>query len=65
MKVTVVPDRCVGGGHCALAAPEVFDQDDDGMVVVLDADPGPGQHDAAREAAMLCPTAAIVLREEA
>jgi ferredoxin len=26
---------CGGAGRCVLAAPEVFDQDDNGLVVVL------------------------------
>ncbi|MEU4200021.1 ferredoxin [Streptomyces sp. NPDC045470] len=55
-------DRCVGAGMCALTAPGVFDQDDEeGLVVVLDAAPAPGHRAAARMAAGLCPAGAITV----
>jgi len=59
--VRVLADRavCVGAGQCALRAPEVFDQDDEGTVVVLRAEPGAGQHGAVLEAVELCPSGAI------
>ena len=64
MKVTVEADRCVASGHCVLAAPGVFDQDeDDGVVILLDDEPGPAQHQAVREAANLCPAAIIRFTE--
>jgi ferredoxin len=62
MKVTVDADRCVASGHCVLAAPAVFDQGEgDGVVILLNDEPGPGQHQAVREAANLCPAAIIHL----
>ncbi|CAL9492528.1 Ferredoxin-2 [Streptomyces sp. enrichment culture] len=64
MKLTVDQDRCCGAGACVLAAPEVFDQrDEDGIVILLDPEPAPDRHDAVREAAAVCPTAAIQLTE--
>ncbi|MFI6735255.1 ferredoxin [Nonomuraea sp. NPDC050451] len=64
MKVTVETDRCVAAGQCVLLAPEVFDQrEEDGVVVLLDETPAPEHHDAVREAAMVCPAAAIHLAE--
>jgi ferredoxin len=66
MKVTVDEDRCCGAGSCVLAAPDVFDQrDEDGVVVLLDAEPGEHLHAAIREAADVCPTAAITLGGQA
>lgn len=63
MRVTADRDVCIGAGMCALTAPEVFDQDDDGIVTVLT--PEPGSHEkAAREAAMLCPSGAVQIVEE-
>jgi ferredoxin len=42
----------------------VFDQnEDDGVVIVLNDEPSPDQHDAVREAAILCPAAVIRLIE--
>jgi len=47
-----------------LVAPEVFDQrDEDGIVVLLNASPDAAQHAAVREAATICPAAAIQVRE--
>jgi ferredoxin len=47
-----------------LAAPDVFDQrEDDGIVVLLDADPPADQLEAVREAAAVCPAAAIAVQE--
>ncbi|GAA3642839.1 ferredoxin [Nonomuraea antimicrobica] len=65
MKVTVDEDKCCGAGNCVLIAPEVFDQrEDDGIVILLDATPAPGQYDAVREAAAVCPGAAIEVSED-
>ncbi|MGZ4751071.1 MAG: ferredoxin [Oryzihumus sp.] len=42
MRVVIDRERCQGAGMCALTAPAVFDQsEEDGRVVVLDADPAP------------------------
>ena len=64
MKVSVEADRCVASGHCVLSAPEVFDQDEnDGVVILLDDAPGRALHQAVREAAYLCPAAIIHVTE--
>ena len=52
---------CIGAGQCALAAPRVFTQDDDGYSTLL-----PGREDGAgdpmvREAARACPVGAITV----
>ncbi|WP_035812571.1 ferredoxin [Jiangella gansuensis] len=61
-RIVVDVDACVGGGQCVLAAPDVFDQDDDtGTVVLLDADPGSEHDDAVRQAVRLCPAVAITV----
>lgn len=62
MKITVDEDKCCGAGSCVLAAPDVFDQrDEDGVVVLLDPEPAAHLHAAVREAADVCPAAAIAL----
>ena len=64
MKIVVEEDKCCSGGQCVLAAPDVFDQrDSDGVVVVLNETPGPGQRAAVEEAVQICPAAAIVVVE--
>jgi ferredoxin len=62
--VHVDEDLCIGAGQCVLAAPRIFDQDEQGLVVLLDSTPPPELHDAARKAAKLCPARAITIVEE-
>lgn len=59
MRIEAQRDACVGAGQCALVADDLFDQDDDGTVVVLDPEPSADLHAAARRAASLCPARAI------
>ncbi len=60
MRVTVDTDKCCGSGQCVLTAPEVFDQrDEDGIVVLLQAEPPTELHDQVRRAAAFCPASAI------
>jgi ferredoxin len=64
MTVLVDRDRCCGSGQCVLLAPEVFDQsEDDGIVILVDAQPPERLHATVREAAAVCPAAAIRLSE--
>ncbi|MER5967665.1 ferredoxin [Streptomyces sp. NPDC002057] len=64
MDVRIDRDRCLGAGMCALTAPRVFDQDDDeGLVVLLDARPPREQRAAVRVAAGVCPGSVITLTE--
>jgi ferredoxin len=62
VSVAVSRDRCIGAGQCARTAPEIFSQDDDGLVRLLDASPPAGSGDAARTAARICPVQAIAVR---
>lgn len=61
MAVEVKRDACVGAGQCALVAPDVFDQDDDGIVLLLEPEPEGSLLDAATRAARLCPARAITV----
>ncbi|MFF8839321.1 ferredoxin [Streptomyces sp. NPDC015130] len=62
MEVHVDRDRCLGAGMCALTAPRVFDQDEEeGLVVLLDARPPEEQRAAVRVAAGVCPASVITL----
>ncbi|HEV7419321.1 MAG TPA: ferredoxin [Mycobacterium sp.] len=64
MKVVVLEDKCVAAGQCAALAPAVFDQrDEDGIVILLDANPPADQHDNTRQAAAACPALAIEIEE--
>ncbi|MEV0383204.1 ferredoxin [Nonomuraea sp. NPDC050643] len=66
MKIIVDEDKCCGAGQCVLIAPDVFDQrEDDGIVILLEPEPGEDQHVLVREAAAVCPAAAIEVNEQA
>lgn len=64
LKVAVDQDKCCGAGQCVVLVPDVFDQrEQDGIVVLLDATPAEALHADVREAASVCPAAAIALDE--
>jgi len=64
VEVELDEPKCVAAGQCVVAAPEVFDQrEEDGVAVLLDDRPGPDLLDGVKEAAALCPAAAIRLVE--
>lgn len=58
MRISADRDRCIGSGMCALIAPAIFDQDDDGTVLLLDSTPRQ-QDSAVREALDSCPARAL------
>jgi ferredoxin len=64
MKVQADRDVCISAGNCVMVANAVFDQDDDGIVVVLVDNVPEGEEDHAHEAVMLCPSQALRVVEE-
>ncbi|KXF53925.1 ferredoxin [Rhodococcus sp. SC4] len=65
MHIVVDEDKCVAGGQCVFAAPEVFDQrDEDGIVVLLDEHVPVSSEEDVLTAISLCPAAAIRLAEQ-
>ncbi|BDB30421.1 MULTISPECIES: ferredoxin [Burkholderiaceae] len=44
MKITIYPEKCCGSGQCVVNAPDLFDQKDDGIVILLNADPSADQY---------------------
>ncbi|GAA4240040.1 ferredoxin [Actinomadura meridiana] len=64
MHITTDTDSCIGSGQCALALPEIFDQDDtEGKVLLINDSPDRELHDDVREAAYRCPMQAITVTE--
>ena len=59
MRVIVDVSKCCGAGQCVLLAPKVFDQQESGVVILLDEAPPKDLQKALREAASVCPTAAM------
>ncbi len=66
MKVLADRELCIQAGNCVMVAPEVFDQDDDGIVAVLtdELEPSGELADRVREAVKLCPSSALSLAQD-
>jgi ferredoxin len=63
VKVTADRDVCIQAGNCVMVADHLFDQDDDGIVVVLVDDIPDDEADKAREAVKLCPSQALKIAD--
>ncbi|MEU8109348.1 ferredoxin [Nonomuraea muscovyensis] len=59
MRIKADTGLCVGSGQCVLTEPAVFDQDDDGIVVLLTDHPDDQTGAQARDAVTLCPSRAL------
>ena len=59
MRVDADRERCEGHGLCADVAPEVFELDDDAVVVVLHEQVPPALQRKAEAGARVCPVAAL------
>lgn len=64
MKIAADRDVCIGAGLCVTTVPDVYDQDEAGLVVLLAEEPTGELEAAAREAVGLCPSGALRLIEE-
>ncbi|MCY0938813.1 ferredoxin [Streptomyces sp. H34-S4] len=62
-RVSVDTDVCIGAGQCALTAPGVFTQDEDGFGAVLPGFEDGGGSPLLREAARACPVSAVTVDE--
>jgi len=64
MKLLLDFAACEGHGECVVAAPELFDLDEDGYkAIVLNDEPGESLRARAVEAVKLCPVAALKLED--
>jgi ferredoxin len=64
VKVEADREVCISAGNCVMAAGAVFDQDDDGIVVVLVDEVPEAEEEHAREAVKLCPSQALRVVED-
>ncbi|MFG2986832.1 ferredoxin [Streptomyces sp. NPDC048258] len=63
MRISIDSDRCIGSAQCVVSVPSVFDQDEDGLsVVIAGREDGAGQP-MVREAVRACPVQAITITE--
>ncbi|WP_416968994.1 ferredoxin [Streptomyces sp. 4F14] len=61
MRIDIDTDVCIGAGQCALTAPQVFTQDDDGFSTLTDDHADHLADPLIREAARACPVSAITV----
>lgn len=64
MRVRADTTLCQGYGNCVVDADDVFDVDDDGMVVVLRETVSTEERARVEAAARSCPVAALSVSEE-
>jgi ferredoxin len=62
-RVQVDRERCVGSGACEALAPDVFEVDDDGVLVVHRPEPADDDLPDVRDSVQACPTRALSLAE--
>ncbi|MFI1461835.1 ferredoxin [Nocardia carnea] len=62
-KIIVDRGRCIGSGTCALTAPQLFDQDEERISVVLESEPTGHRVGDARAAERVCPAGAVRISE--
>lgn len=63
MRIVVDWDKCTGMGMCESLAPDVFEVDDDGSLILHAETVPEGQEQDVREAVASCPTEALSLDE--
>lgn len=61
MRIEADRERCVGSGLCADQLPEVFDQDDDALVLPCVSEVPPELLRDVEEVVQRCPTEALAL----
>lgn len=65
MRVTIDSSRCIAAGQCVLKSGKVFDQDEENGIVILLQEHPPAELEAAtRLAARVCPSEAITIHED-
>lgn len=62
MKLIADRDACIASGNCMMISEELFDADDDGVVVLRFDDVPASEEEHAREAIKICPAAALRLQ---
>lgn len=64
MRIVVDRTRCTGLGMCEAEAPDVFEVQDDGTLVILNETPGADVREAVEMAVDGCPTEALSIVED-
>jgi ferredoxin len=61
VKLEANRDACISSGNCVMTSEALFDQDDDGVVVLLAEDVPEAEEDNARQAVDICPASVLRL----
>jgi ferredoxin len=61
MRLEADREDCIASGNCVMISGKLFDQDDDGIVVLLADEVPAGEEDKAREAVKICPASVLRL----
>lgn len=61
MQIRIDHHTCIGSGQCALTAPGVFTQDDDGYAELVPGGAAAASQRQVQEAALSCPVQAIAV----
>jgi ferredoxin len=64
VRISIDQDGCIGSGQCALTAPDVFAQDDAGIVYVLPGGAEGTENRLVQQAELACPVQAITVVED-
>ena len=59
MRVAGDREVCMGAGVCVMTADRMFDQDDDGIVVLASERVSAGEEKVVRNAVRMCPSGAL------
>ena len=62
-KVSADPETCQGYANCVVGADDVFDLDDDGVVVLLKSEVPEQDRDRGEDAVHSCPVSALRMDE--
>lgn len=60
-SVAIDRERCLGSGQCQVVAPDVFDQDEEGLVTFRDGVPPADVTSDIEDAVNNCPAVALTL----
>ena len=63
MKAAVDRDKCIGSGMCTTIAPQLFDMDDDGVLIVIKETPASHEQRSLLDAVACCPVNALSATE--
>jgi ferredoxin len=62
-RIVVDYDKCTGLGICESIAPDVFEVDDDGSLLILEETPDESRRGELQEAVDGCPTGALSIED--